>query len=694
MEALDTGLLRRKRVPVVLQSEASECGLACLVMCAGSYGRDMALHTLRSKSPASARGMTMAQLQQVAEQEGMELLGYEADPADLESLRLPAVLHWDANHYVVLVAIKAGRRVTLHDPAIGVRTLNWAEFCQSYCGVAAEIVPAANFQRAKEVPRTTLWALLATVPNYRSLVAKLFLLALMLECAIMLTPLYLQNVVDQVLPSKDHKLLLTLGASFCGIVLIRVLASLSRSWTSMALSGYLTAGMKGAVFSHALRLPVAWFSKRGVGIVLSRFASLNRVRDVAGNDVVLAGIDLLLALLMLAVMFVYAPLLALVSLVAGVGTLVLSALVQQPYSRSVNEAIAADAQESNVLIESISGATAIKFFGTEAHQKRTYLAAVLRSSNRLMDLRRLNILMRSGQSALTGLEEIVVVSLAGFMVMSGDITLGTMFGFYAYKQIFSVKLEGLADVFFSLRELRLHAENVGDITYSEAEPLAGQPLNVGARPDLRFENLEFGYDASQEFLLRDFSLTVAPGEIVGITGPSGCGKSTLVRLLLGALTPGAGRIRVGGVDITHKAPGAYRPLMSVVMQDDSLFTGTVLQNITMFEERPDLERAWQALDDAQLREEVEAMAMGINTTLMGINTTLSGGQRQRLLLARAFYKDAPILVLDEATSALDVAKEIGVSEAIRRKGLTTLVIAHREETLKRCDRVVRLPDTE
>jgi ATP-binding cassette subfamily B protein RaxB len=690
MEALDTGLLRRKRVPVVLQSEASECGLACLAMCAGAYGREVSLHTLRSKHPASARGMTMAQLQHVSEQEGMEFLGYEADPADLESLRLPAVLHWDANHYVVMVAIKAGRRVTIHDPAIGVRTLTWNEFCQSYCGVAAEVVPTTDFKREKEAPRTSLWALLATVPNYRSLVAKLFVLALMLECAIMLTPLYLQNVIDQVLPSKDHKLLLTLGASFCGIVLIRVIASLSRSWTSMALSGYLTAGMKGAVFSHALRLPVEWFSKRGVGIVLSRFSSLNRVRDIAGTDVVLAGIDLILAVLMLAVMFVYAPLLATVSLVAGLGTLTLSALVQQPYSRSVNEAIAADAQESNVLIESISGSTAIKFFGTEAHQKRTYLASVLRSSNRLMDLKRLHILMRTGQSALTGLEEIVVVSLAGFMVMAGEITLGTMFGFYAYKQIFSVKLDGLAEVFFSLRELRLHAENVGDITYSETEAASEQELKVGVRTELQFENIEFTYDSSQDFLLRDFNLTVAAGEIVGITGPSGCGKSTLVRLLLGALKPTGGSIRLGGINITSKAPASYRPLMSVVMQDDSLFTGTVLQNITMFEEQPDEARALVALADAQLSDEIEAMPMGVHTTLMGINATLSGGQRQRLLLARAFYKNAPILVLDEATSALDVAKEIGVSEAIRRKGLTTLVIAHREETLKRCDRVVRL----
>lgn len=691
-EALDTGLSMRRKVPLILQAETNECGLACLAMCMGAHGREVTLANLRTRHPASVRGMTLAEMTDVGFAEGMELLAYEVEPAGLEELRLPAILHWETNHYVVLVSVKTGRRVTINDPAIGVRTLSWSDFCNAYSGIAAEMLPAAHFQKVQEKSRVSLWSLLATVPNYQSLATKLFLLAFMLELAVLAAPLYLQNVVDQVLPARDAKLLFTLAASFCGIALIRVAATLSRSWTSMALTGYMTAGMKGAVFSHALRLPVSWFDKRGVGLVLSRFNSLNRVRDIAGNDIVLAAIDLVLALVMLVVMLVYAPGLAAVSLAVALILVGVSVAVQAPYTRAVNESIAADAQEAGVLIESISGASAIKFFGTESFQRRSYLAAVLRSSNRLLDLHRLGILLRTTQGTLTALEEIVIVSLAGYMVMSGQLSLGTMFGFYAYKQIFSVKLTALVNAFMNVRELKLHAENVGDITFAQTEEPASQPLQLGAQASLAFENVDFAYEGSEGYLLRNFSLTVQPGEIVGVTGPSGGGKSTLVKILLGALKPRTGSVRIGGVNVTNKSPSDYRPMLSVVMQSDSLFTGTLLQNITMFAERPDLARVQQAVKDAAFEHDVAQFPMGLNSTISGINSTLSGGQKQRLLLARAFYKNAPILVLDEATSALDVAREIKVAEAIRRKGLTTLIVAHREETLRRCDRVVTLGD--
>lgn len=691
-EALDTGLRVRHKVPLILQSEVSECGLASLAMCLGAHGRVVTLPTLRTRHPASSRGMTLAQMTDVAQAEGMELLAFEVGAEALEEIRLPAILHWESNHYVVLVTVKHGRWVTINDPAVGARTISWSDFCIAYSGIAAEVLPTAQFQRVTEKSRVSLWSLLATVPSYKSLVTKLFLLAFMLEMAVLLAPLFLQNVVDQVLPARDAKLLFTLAASFCGIALIRVAATLSRNWTSMALTGYMTAGMKGAVFSHALRLPVAWFDKRGVSTVLSRFNSLNRVRDIAGNDIVLATIDLVLALLMLGVMFLYAPLLALVSSVVALVLVAVSVAVQAPYTRAVNESIAADAQEAGVLIESISGVAAVKFFGTENFQRRSYLAAVLRSSNRLLDLHRLGILLRTAQGALTALEEIVIVSLAGYMVMSGKLTLGMMFGYYAYKQIFSVKLTALVSAFMNVRELKLHAENVGDVTFAEPEETPSQPLQTSGKPSLSFENIDFAYEGAEDYLLRNFSLHVQPGEIVGVTGASGGGKSTLVKILLGALKPTAGVVRIDGVNVTGKAPGNYRPLMSVVMQSDSLFTGTLLQNITMFEERPDTARAEQAVLDAQFERDVQQFPMGLNSTVSGINPTLSGGQRQRLLLARAFYKNAPILILDEATSALDATKEIGVAEAIRRKGLTTLIVAHREETLRRCDRVVVLGD--
>jgi ATP-binding cassette, subfamily B, bacterial CvaB/MchF/RaxB len=689
-EALNLSLLPKNPVPVVLQAEAMECGLACLAMCLATFGREMSLAVLRTRYPASDRGTSFAQLADIGEKEGVLLNIYEADVNGLAQLQLPAILFWNNAHFVTLVHLKPGRSARIHDPAIGVRELPWAEFTEGFSGLAADVAPLPNFKKEVQKERMKLREFLRLVPNYKRLIGRLVGLSLCLELALIVSPLFLQTVVDEVLPVKDNPLLWTLATGFLLVGVIRMAAQLARGWTAMALEGLMTVAFKSAVFQHSLRLPLSWFEKRGLGTVVARFLSLTRLRQILGDGIVTAGVDTAFAVLMLAVMLIYAPMLALVTL--GVSTLStgFTLFLYRYYARFTNDQILADAEENNTFFEMIRGISTIKLFGREPQQQQVYRALMTRSTNRSLDISRLNLWHRTSVQALAVIEEVLIVTLAATLVLKGSITLGTMFGFYAYKQLFSTKLSALAERYFEFRSMSLHLDNVGDIYMSAPEPTAKEPLRVAGPPRIEIDQITFRYEASEAPILEKFSLLIEPGAIVGLTGPSGCGKSTLVRILTGAETPEEGAIRLNGFDLTRRPPGEYRPLLAVVSQEESLFTGTLAENITMFDERPDGARVAEALLSAGLTETIESLPMGLETRILGSSASLSGGQKQRIMLARAFYKNAPVLILDEATSALDVVLEISVSEAIRRRGLTTLVIAHRAETLARCDKVVEL----
>ena len=322
---------------------------------------------------------------------------------------------------------------------------------------------------------------------------------------------------------------------------------------------------------------------------------------------------------------------------------------------------------------------------------RDYRRAVVHSTNRMLDMARVRTWHEALQTFIASAGDVVVVGVAAALVMRGDLSLGVLFGFYAYKQILSGKVSSLGQAYFKFRLLSVYTTNVADVLLAAPESDKTKEMHLSASPTLKFERVTFAYEDSEP-TLRDFSLTVNPGEIVGVTGRSGGGKSTLIKLLTGSLQPARGDILLDAESLLGRAPKDVRKHLSVVLQSDHLMTGTVLQNVTMFEQTPDMALVEQALADAGLTKEVAALPAGLNTFLLGHAPTFSGGQRQRLMLARAFYKNAAVLVLDEATSALDVELEVHICEAIRRKRLTTLMVAHRQETLARCDRVVRVGD--
>ena len=678
------------RLPLLLQTEAAECGLACLAMVAGHHGLRTDLPTLRQRFALSLKGSTLADLVRMAGALQLNARAVRAEMEHLPQLQLPCVLHWDLNHFVVLKAVSAAG-VVIHDPAHGVRRLTLAEVSRHFTGVALELLPAGDFAPRSERQRVSLRQLLGRVSGLQRSLLQIFALALALEFFVLLGPFFMQWVVDGVLVSADRDLLVTLGVGFALLVLLQVATAAIRSWAVLYLSSTLNLQWLGNVFAHLMRLPVAWFEKRHQGDVMSRFGAVRKIQETLTTSFIEAVLDGLLVLVTLAMMWIYSPLLSAIAL-GGVG---LYALLRWAFFRPLREAteelIVHDAKTASHFLESLRGVQAIKLFNRQQDRQSRYLNLVVDAMNADIATKKLAIACGVGNKLVFGLERVAVLWVGALLVLDHSFTVGMLFAFIAYKEQFAQRISGLIDKLVELKMLRLQGERLADIVLTapeaEALPRPAVPLPA-ARLELR--GIGFRYADGEPLVLDGLDLAIEPGEALAIVGPSGCGKTTLLKLMLGIHAPQAGEISVGGTSLARLGLPAWRAMIGTVMQDDLLFAGSITDNIVFFDAAPDLEWAQQCARVAAVHEEIEALPMGYDTLIGDMGASLSGGQKQRVLLARALYKRPQILFLDEATSALDVERERQVNQAIRQLRLTRIIVAHRPETIASASRVVVL----
>ena len=677
---------------MILQTEAAECGLACLAMVAGAHGLQTDLPALRRRFALSLKGLTLADLVRMAGVLQLQGRALRAELEHLPQLRLPCVLHWDLNHFVVLVAVRRGQAI-VHDPASGVRRLSMQEVSSHFTGIALELTPAADFRPRVERQRITLGQLIGPVSGLKRSLAQIFVLALALEFFVLLNPFLLQWVVDDVLVTGDRDLLLTLGIGFGGLVLIQVLTSAARSWAVLALSATLNPQWLANVFAHLVRLPLAWFERRHAGDIWSRFNAVHEIQRTLTTSFVEALLDGLLVVLTLVLMLVYSGPLAALALTA-VG---LYALLRwggyRPLRAASEEVLVHEARQASHFLESLRGVQAIKLFNAEADRQSRFASLVVDATNADVAARRLQIGFATAHRLLFGLERVAGVWLGALLVLDQRLSLGMLFAFIAYKELFTQRCGTLIDRGVELRMLRLQGERLADIALTAPETTAGAadaPTAAAEAPAIELRGLRFRYADGEPEVLRGVDLRIEPGESVAIVGPSGGGKSTLLKLLLGLHEPSSGEILIGGVPLARLGLAAWRARVGAVMQDEPLFAGSIADNIAFFEPQPDLERVRACARLAAVHEDIEAMPMGYHTLVGDLGLTLSGGQKQRVLLARALYKRPQVLLLDEATSSLDVAREQAVNDAVRQLALTRIIVAHRPQTVAAAGRVITL----
>lgn len=678
-----------RRLPLCLQTEAAECGLASLAMVAGWHGYRVDLATLRQRHPLSIKGVTLAHLIQVAGRLGLAGRPLRLELAELPQLATPCVLHWDLNHFVVLREASA-RGIIIHDPAAGLRRLSMAEASRHFTGIALELSPTAEFRRADERVRVRLRDLTGPVRGLGPALAQVLALAVALQALAVLAPFYLQWVVDGAVASGDQELLSVLAVGFLLLAGIQVAVGALRSWVVLYLGTTLNLQWLANVFSHLLRLPVAWFEKRHLGDVVSRFGAVTTIQRTLTSSFVEAVIDGLMAVVTLAMMLAYSVPLTLIALATVMAYGMARAAFYAPLKRATEEHIVHAARQQSHFLETVRGVQSIRLFGREDERRARWLNLAVDATNGDLRVQKLSLGFRSANGIAFGAERVAVVWLGALLVLDATLSTGMLFAFLAYKEQFSVRVAGLIDKAIELKMLKLQGERLADIVLTPAE---SQPRTAAVRVEdasLEVRNLSFRYSEMEPFVLRDCSFRIAPGESVAIVGASGCGKTTLVKLLLGLIPPTDGQVLVGGVDVQKMGLAAYRQLVGTVMQDDPLFAGSIADNVSFFDPSPNQEAIERCTRLAAVHEDIAAMPMGYHTLIGDMGAALSGGQRQRLLLARALYKQPRMLFLDEATSALDVQRERLVNEAIQSLQLTRILIAHRPETIASASRVIVL----
>jgi len=547
----------RKRVPVVLQTEAAECGLACLAMIASYHGYETDLASLRRRFPTSQQGVNLQQLIQVGQQIQLGSRALRGDIDDLAEIKLPVVLHWDMNHFVVLVSMR-GEQYTIHDPGRGAVTLKREEFSKHFTGVVLELTPTQMFEQKTEKLRVSLWSFWKSAHGLGGAMAQILLFAVALEIFSIVAPLYQQIVVDNAIVAADRDLLVVLALGFGLLILVQSAINLARSWAILYLGSTLSVQLVRNLFRHLLRLPMDYFEKRHLGDISSRFGSLDVIQRTLTTSFIASIIDGLLVIVTLVLMFVYSPTLSFVAIIAVLLYGILRALVYRPLRSAIEETLLRGAKQQTNFLETVRGVQSVKLFSREGLRQTIYENLLVDRMNADIKTQKIGISFQTANTLIFGIENIIAIYLGARLVLDGGFSIGMLFAFISYKLQFVQRAAGLIDKLIELRMLNLHAERIADIALTSVDAASGPalagiaPLPSGttaqALPKIEVRNLTFRYSPLERPILENLSFTIEPGEIVAIVGASGCGKTTLMKVMLGLLKPEKGEVIIAGQD--------------------------------------------------------------------------------------------------------------------------------------------------
>ncbi len=691
---LGQGLLRLgwgRTLPMILQAEAAECGIACIAMVMGWHGHMIDLGSMRRRHAISLKGATMRTLTDVAAASGLSARALRLELADLSRLRLPCILHWGMNHFVVLKSV--GRRsVVIHDPARGARAVPIAEVAREFTGVALELQPADGFVRKDEDRGLRLGELFEGLAGLGPSFAHILALSVCIEVVALLMPIGSQVVVDEVIVSSDRDLLTVLAVGMGLLLLVQALVGVARTWAIMVMGARISEQWNAGLLRHLVRLPLDWFENRHVGDVISRVGALGAIQKALTADLVQGVLDGVMSIGMGAMLFVYGGWLGWLAVAATGSSGLLRALSLRSYRRRTEEAVVCEAKQSTHLIETVRGIAAVKMLGLGERRRAVWLNHLVDTLNARFRLQSFDLAFGRATEFVSGADRLAMIVLGAGMVMDGRMTLGALVAFLSYKDQFSARVAGLIGSAFQLRMLSVQSGRLGDIVLTEPEDEAASLVSRGPAPSaaagLRAEALSFRYGPQEPWIFRGVSLAIEPGRTVAITGASGCGKTTFLKTLMGLLRASEGALLLDGVDLRSMGAAAWRARIAGVLQDDALFAGSLADNIACFDSRADMGWIEECAARAAILDDVRRMPMGFESLVGDMGGTLSGGQRQRIMLARAMYRRPAILFLDEATSHLDEATEALIAASLRELRMTRVIAAHRPATVAQADLVI------
>ncbi|HBC5696862.1 TPA: peptidase domain-containing ABC transporter [Escherichia coli] len=681
----------QRRVPVIHQTETAECGLACLAMICGHFGKNIDLIYLRRKFNLSARGATLAGINGIAEQLGMATRALSLELDELRVLKTPCILHWDFSHFVVLVSVKRNRYV-LHDPARGIRYISREEMSRYFTGVALEVWPESEFQSETLQTRISLRSLINSIYGIKRTLAKIFCLSVVIEAINLLMPVGTQLVMDHAIPAGDRGLLTLISAALMFFILLKAATSTLRAWSSLVMSTLINVQWQSGLFDHLLRLPLAFFERRKLGDIQSRFDSLDTLRATFTTSVIGFIMDSIMVVGVCVMMLLYGGYLTWIVLCFTTIYIFIRLVTYGNYRQISEECLVREARAASYFMETLYGIATVKIQGMVGIRGAHWLNMKIDAINSGIKLTRMDLLFGGINTFVTACDQIVILWLGAGLVIDNQMTIGMFVAFSSFRGQFSERVASLTSFLLQLRIMSLHNERIADIALHEKEEKKPEIEIVADMGPISLETngLSYRYDSQSAPIFSALSLSVAPGESVAITGASGAGKTTLMKVLCGLFEPDSGRVLINGIDIRQIGINNYHRMIACVMQDDRLFSGSIRENICGFAEEMDEEWMVECARASHIHDVIMNMPMGYETLIGELGEGLSGGQKQRIFIARALYRKPGILFMDEATSALDSESEHFVNVAIKNMNITRVIIAHRETTLRTVDRVISI----
>ena len=680
-----------RRPKLIRQTEAAECGLACLAMVAAWHGFDTDMTSLRRRFPVSIKGATLEDLIATAAALDLTTRALRCDPEDFGQIRLPAILHWEFKHFVVLVRVTSSHAIIL-DPALGERKIPLRDLDKSFTGVVLELSPGTGFTRRRERTPLDLFNLIRFTPDVVKALAQGFALSVLLEVFVILSPFYMQLVVDEAILKGDRDLLRGLAAAFAMLYLFNAAASAFRSFVFQYLGNMLSFAMEARLFHHLIRLPLSYFQKRQVGDLLQRFHALEPVKQLivgGGISVVLDGsLSVFTAILMIS----YSPMLSAIIFGMFAFYAILRFATRSISRRYSAESIVADAREQTRFLETLRAIQTIKTNSGEASREGAWQNLYADKLNASIKLGTVNIWFTTIAGLVSSSTDVLIVYLAASQAIDGSMTVGMLTAFMAYKGQFLSRMTALLDQLIAFWLLDVQLTRVADIALAPREAHGRSQSNHGyeIQGNIELRNIAFRYAPREKDIVAKLNLEITAGECVVIFGASGGGKSTLLKLITGLLEPTEGEILFDGLPIAALGLDVLRPQLGVLMQEDALVAGTIADNIALFDERIDMPRVRDAARAAQIEAEVMRFPMQFNSLVGDMGTSLSSGQKQRILLARALYRNPRVLILDEGTAHIDPEREADIRAMLAGLSMTRIIVAHNPAMAEIADRVLRM----